>query len=286
MSIGRRGYSRFTGRSSASPAWFLCMPRPEEFCQRTRSAGIATLKGSRSHTSSCQAVAHVWTGAMSAEPFIACLVRSDCAMLSPVTARACTIFGTALRLKRCCVGIARVRRSSGACPSCRPISATHTSPILTGISLAHRNYSERLGREWRRDGEVSFENPHRLPRLAGVILHSTSHRSAKGEPSYDCVVSGYLPSAAVFCSEAIAQVTVATHAGRPERPIPRDILERLRESPCQWRAQPKSASDGDSVVLPLCGTGSPSLRRFDPAGPGHPQQEAASAAGRLLKPTR
>ncbi len=179
-----------------------------------------------------------------------------------------------------------MRKSSDACPSCRPISVTHTSPILTGISPAHRNSSERRESEWRRGGEVFYEKPRRLPSLVGVILHTTSHCSTKGEPAHDRFLSGYLPLAVAFCSKTIAQGAIATRDGRPECPIPRDVPKRLGESPRQWRTEPESASDGDSVVLPLRGTGSPSLRRSDPAGPGHPQQEAASTTGRLFNPTR
>ena len=40
---------------------------------------------------------------------------------------------------------------------------------------------------------------------------------------------------------------------------------------------PFPAPDSDSIVLSLCGTGSPSARRTKPAGAGHSEQKATSA---------
>src|SRR5215469_764036 len=251
-----------------------------------RNGGIAFLSRSRSRTSSCQAGGNVWTAAMSAEPSMHCLGRSDCVRLPPATGRACTTFGTALRFKRWCVGIARVRMSSGACPSFQPISVTPTSPIPTGISPAHRNCSERRGSEWRKGGEVFYEKPRRLACLVRVILHATPHRSTKGKPAHHRFLSGYLSFAVAFCSETIAPATVATPDGRPECAIPGDILERPRKPPRQWRTEPESPFDGDSIVLPLRSAGSASTLSSHPAGTGHPEQEAASTVGTLFNPTR
>src|SRR5258707_3149247 len=121
------------------------------------SVGIASLGKNGSCTFSFPAGAHVWTVPMSAECFAICLDRLDCALLLPVTARACTTFVIALRSIPWCVCIARERTSNGACLSYPPTWVTHTSPILTGISPAPRNYWERRGSVWRRDGEVFYE---------------------------------------------------------------------------------------------------------------------------------
>jgi integrase/recombinase XerD len=142
-------------------------------------------------------------------------------------------FATALPFKRWCVGITAVKKSNGACPSYRPISVTHMSPTLTGTSPTHRSCAGRRESDWTSDGEVGHEPLPRLPHLARVIFHSTSHRSTKGEPSYDCFVSGYLSFAVVFRSETIAQATLATCAERPKCPIPRSILKWLGDRPRQ-----------------------------------------------------
>ena len=127
--------------------------------------------------------------------FIGCLGRPDCAKLPLAVVLACTIFATALPFKRWCVGITAVKKSNGACPSYRPISVTHMSPTPTGTSPTHRNCVGRRESDWNSDGEVGHEPLPRLPHLARIIFHSTSHRSTEGEPSYDCFVSGYLPFA-------------------------------------------------------------------------------------------
>src|SRR5258708_6908002 len=97
---------------------------------------------------------------MSAELFIGCLDRSDCEMLRPAMAHACTTFATALLWKHWCAGIARMRTSNDACPSYRPISVMRMSLIPTGISPARRNYSEPQESEWRKGGEVFYEKTY------------------------------------------------------------------------------------------------------------------------------
>ena len=134
-------------------------------------------------------------------------------------------FRQALRFKRCCVGIARVWMSSGACLSFQLISVTPTSPIPTGISPAPRNCAERRESEWRKGGEVCYDKTRRLACFVRVILHATSYRSTKGKPAHHRFLSGYLSFAVAFCPETIAPATVATPHGRLECAIPGDILE-------------------------------------------------------------
>jgi hypothetical protein len=126
-------------RSSASRVWFLCILPLEKSSPRMPSAGIAGWGRNQFRTSSSPAAARVWTADMSVELFTNYPVRSDCEMFPPAMARGCTTFATNLRSKHYYVGIGRVRTSNGACPFCRPISATHMSRILTGTSPAHRN---------------------------------------------------------------------------------------------------------------------------------------------------
>jgi hypothetical protein len=93
-----------------------------------------------------------------------------------------------------------------------------------------------------------------------------------------------------FTQRLVAQRRASPHTIVSYRDTFRLLLQfaqkRLHKPPSQLAMEPELAPDGDSVVLSLCGTGSPSPRRSDPKGPGHPKQEATSAIGRLFNPTR
>ncbi len=72
-----------------------------------------------------------------------------------------------------------------------------------------------------------YEKPRRLPSLVGVILHTTSHCSTKGEPAYDRLLSGYFPLAVAFCSKTIAQGAIATRDGGLNAPFLGTFLNDL-----------------------------------------------------------
>src|SRR5690242_15037028 len=99
MLIGRKGYSRFMERSSASHDWFLCILPLEKSFPRMQDAGIVSLGENQFCTSSCPAAARVWTAEMSVELFTAYHARSDCVRFPPAMARVCTTFATDLRSK-------------------------------------------------------------------------------------------------------------------------------------------------------------------------------------------
>ena len=74
-----------------------------------------------------------WTKARCTGRSTPCHGRLGCVARMTAADRACTIFGTDLRSRRCCAGTATARTPKDVCQSCLPTSGTHMSPTPIGI---------------------------------------------------------------------------------------------------------------------------------------------------------